>query len=164
MPQTAVIGAHRGGGSGGGWVAAENNCNYQKWLVSWKQSRVSFCVWVHWGGRPLAETLWWRQFCDSFLTHYGALFSAARTAPIQLCHGQMNLRVGFFFPPSPFFFTDESRSKEGSAELPAHLQHHHPRLDSDNAATRKGCHIVNMRLLDSRCPFEALWYRPEFTI
>lgn len=40
---------HRNAPDGCNWcagTAAANNCNYQKWLVSWKQSRMSFYVWV----------------------------------------------------------------------------------------------------------------------
>lgn len=40
---------HRNAPDGCNWcsgMVAANNCNYQKWLVAWKQSRVSFYVWM----------------------------------------------------------------------------------------------------------------------
>lgn len=87
MPQTGVIGVLR--------TASSNNCNYQKWLVSWKQSRMSFCVWVR--GSDASGTLGNSTLQLIFNTLQLIVFIPA-AAPAELLTRWcgMNLWVFFF--------------------------------------------------------------------
>lgn len=84
-----------------GTVAA-NNCNYQKWLVSWKQSHVSFSVWVR--GSDVCGTL-------GFST-LQLIFNTLKL--IVLSHAELSARWCETKLPECFYYC-KSCQKEGSA-------------------------------------------------
>lgn len=89
------------------------------------------------GGRVAGGNFGAGALCDSFLTHYGSLFSPLNSGAARPTCGAVCF--AFFlslFSPRTDVRAARKRGQPNSPPTPTHHHHHHPRhprLDNDNA-------------------------------